>query len=364
MTVDQIAFHLAENQIGPVEIELLQNDSRTGVRKCVERFLARRQADSREQKRLHALFAYESEARCSGYTYIAGIDEVGRGPLAGPVVAAAVILPEDAYIKGINDSKLLSAQKREQLYSIIIEKAVAWSVGVGEVVEIDTVNILNANKMAMMRAVDSLAVQPDFVLVDALKLDGLHCPQRAIISGDRLSASIAAASIVAKVTRDRWMREMDKVFGGYGFAQNKGYATAEHLAALQKLGACPMHRKSFLHLTERKMGSTGQLGEEQAAAYLCGLGYEVIARNWRCERGEIDIIARDGGTLVFVEVKTRRSDRFGPPTEAVDTRKQERLRLLALSYIHTTGHSAAAYRFDVASVDLRLGTIEIFKDAF
>jgi ribonuclease HII len=215
---------------------VLQSDGRAGVKKALERYLARREAQRKEYERLDKLFTYEKEARSKGFTYIAGIDEAGRGPLAGPVVAAAVILPPGLYIRGINDSKLLSASRREELYKEITAGAIAWSVGVGEVVEIDTVNIYNATKIAMLRAVNTLTVKPDYVLIDALHLDDLHCPQQAITGGDRLSASIAAASIIAKVTRDRWMCEMDKVFPGYGFAGNKGYATAEHRESLRSTG--------------------------------------------------------------------------------------------------------------------------------
>ena len=168
--------------------------------------------------------------------------------MAGPVMAAAVILPADFYLPGLNDSKLMTAMKRAELYEQITQKAIAWSVGIGEVAEIDHVNILVASKRAMFRAVMSLPFKPDYVLIDALRLDELPYPQQGIIGGDAKSVSIAAASIIAKVTRDRWMCEMDKVFPGYGFAVHKGYPTTEHRRAIEQLGICPMHRKSFMLL--------------------------------------------------------------------------------------------------------------------
>jgi ribonuclease HII len=248
MTVEEISRYLKEAAPTAADISLLHRDSRSGVRRLAERLSARAEAERKEQERLLAMLSYERAARENGYTYIAGVDEAGRGPLAGPVMAAAVILPEDFYLPGINDSKKLSPAKREELYTAITRDALAWGVGVGEVCEIEQYNILNATKLAMGRALLSLAIEPDFVLLDALELDGLPVPQLGLVSGDSLSQSVAAASILAKVTRDRWMCEMDKVFPGYGFALHKGYPTPEHRQALERLGPCDMHRISFLHL--------------------------------------------------------------------------------------------------------------------
>ncbi|MBT9172986.1 MAG: Ribonuclease HII [Syntrophomonadaceae bacterium] len=195
---------------------------------------------------------FEIEARKSGYHLIAGVDEAGRGPLAGPVFAAAVILPENVFLPGVNDSKLLSPAKREKLYQEIVNQALAWSTGIAAVSEIDSLNILQATRLAMLRALTDLSVKPDYILLDALRLEGLECPQRPVIGGDRLSQSIAAASIVAKVARDRLMREMDSVFPGYGFARHKGYGTPEHYRALSVKGSCPLHRQSFLPDAGRK----------------------------------------------------------------------------------------------------------------
>ncbi len=250
MTVAEIARCLKDGILtGELEEQLLM-DHRAGVRNLAQRLQNRRRAESGELSRLDRMLVYEREAWRQGFIRIAGVDEAGRGPLAGPVVAAAVILPKNTYIRGLNDSKLLPPRKRETLYAEITARALAWSVGVGEVAEIDAINIHNAGKLAMLRALSSLSQQPDYIITDALKLDGPDCPLLPLTGGDRLSLSVAAASVVAKVTRDRWMTEMDKVFPGYGFAQNKGYPTREHREAIRKSGPCPIHRRSFLLVPE------------------------------------------------------------------------------------------------------------------
>ena len=252
MTVEEICCSLSEAAPSGEELICLSADRRTGARRLAERCLARCESERRERERLAMMFSYERAARENGFSTIAGVDEAGRGPLAGPVMAAAVILPENYYLPGLNDSKKVSPAKREELYLAITKTARAWSVAVGEVAEIDNYNILVASKLAMGRALVSLAVEPDFVLLDALELEGLPVSQLGIVGGDRLSLSIAAASIIAKVTRDRWMCEMDKVFPDYGFAVHKGYPTALHRRAIAELGPCVMHRKSFLLLPEEK----------------------------------------------------------------------------------------------------------------
>lgn len=176
---------------------------------------------------------------------IAGIDEAGRGPLAGPVVAAAVIIAPDRRIKGLADSKLLPPERREELFHVIQERALAVGVGVVDHETIDRLNILQATRQAMAEALAALAVTPELVITDFVALAGLPCPQRNLVAGDRRCASVAAASIIAKVTRDRLMVAMDTQFPEYGFARHKGYATPEHLAALDKHGPCPIHRRSF-----------------------------------------------------------------------------------------------------------------------
>lgn len=189
---------------------------------------------------------FESEARNSGFIKIAGIDEAGRGPLAGPVVAAACMLPDDHMILGLDDSKKLSASKREILFEEIILHSVCYSIVRIEPAVIDRINILEATKKAMIQCVDELEIKPDIVLVDAVDLKQIKMPCKPIIKGDALSNSIAAASILAKVYRDRLMCEYDTVFPGYGFAKHKGYGTAQHYDALKTLGACQIHRHSFL----------------------------------------------------------------------------------------------------------------------
>lgn len=181
----------------------------------------------------------------SDFNFIAGVDEVGRGPLAGPVVAAAVILDPSQPIEGLTDSKKLTPAKREQLAQEIKQKALAWSISRAEIEEIDKINILQASLLAMKRAVESLSHFPDLALIDGNKLPELNCQMEAIIKGDSKEACISAASIIAKVARDNEMVEMDKLYPGYGFAKHKGYPTKQHREAIQELGICPIHRRSY-----------------------------------------------------------------------------------------------------------------------
>ena len=181
------------------------------------------------------------------FKYICGIDEAGRGPLAGPVVVGAVILPKDSFIEGVNDSKKVSEKKREKLYDIITEEAICYSVGIVDEKTIDEINILNATKLGVKRALEALDTKPDLLMLDALNnLDTLGIPYMSIIKGDAKNYSIAAASIIAKVTRDRIMREWDDVFPIYGFAKHKGYGTAEHIRIIKENGPCKIHRQSFI----------------------------------------------------------------------------------------------------------------------
>lgn len=191
------------------------------------------------------MLAYEKKWQEKGYALVAGIDEAGRGPLAGPVSAACVVMPLDDLVPGVNDSKKLTAAKREKLYPLIMEKAIAYSIVTVDAPTIDEINILNATKLAMRSCVEQLAVQPEVVLVDAVKLDCGY-PVDPIIKGDALSYSIACASVLAKVYRDHMMVEAAKEYPAYGFEQHKGYGTAAHIAALQQNGPCPLHRRSFI----------------------------------------------------------------------------------------------------------------------
>lgn len=193
------------------------------------------------------MLAYERAMEAEGKSIVGGVDEVGRGPLAGPVVVACVIMPlaEREIIQGVNDSKKLSEKKRETLYDAIMEKALAVSVASADQKAIDEINILEATKRCMRQAIDTIAVSPDVVLIDAVKLECRY-PTLAIVKGDALSYSIACASIVAKVTRDRQMRAYDAQYPQYGFASNKGYGSAGHIAAIRQYGPCPLHRRSFI----------------------------------------------------------------------------------------------------------------------
>ena len=193
------------------------------------------------------MWEFENRYSAEGYQYICGVDEAGRGPLAGPVVVGIAIMKPESFIEGINDSKKLSEKKREKLYEQITEEAIEWAVGIVDQNEIDEINILNATKKALHMAISNLKVKPDRILVDALEhIDTCGVPYTSIIKGDAKVYSISAASIIAKVTRDRMMQEYDEIYPQYGFAGHKGYGTAKHIQAIKEYGPCPIHRKSFI----------------------------------------------------------------------------------------------------------------------
>lgn len=225
-------------------ISLYLQDERSGVQKLIAGARKRQQAYLTERQRIFDLQKYEREY--SAFSYICGIDEVGRGPLAGPVVAGAVILPKDCEILYINDSKKLSEKKREELYDVITSEAIACAVGYATPETIDEINILQATYQAMREAIAKLSPAPDLLLNDAVTIPGVPMKQVPIIKGDALSISIGAASILAKVTRDRLMCEYDSIYPEYHFADNKGYGSAAHIAALKKYGPTPIHRRSFI----------------------------------------------------------------------------------------------------------------------
>lgn len=201
--------------------------------------------DSKEFNRLTSMLEIESRLYKKGYINVCGVDEAGRGPLCGPVVAAAVILPKDEKIDGVNDSKKLSEKKREVLFDVIKEKAITVGVGISDVELIEKINILNATKIAMKEAIENLKIKPDYVLVDGNQAIDISVPFETVISGDAKSESIAAASIIAKVTRDRLLIEYDKKYPEYGFAKHKGYGTKAHIEAIRTYGLTPIHRPSF-----------------------------------------------------------------------------------------------------------------------
>ncbi len=256
-TVRQIVIWL-ENQEELEDCLLagLLADARQGVRNAARQFQKRQARAAAEKARVNALHTYERGQRTAGFSYIAGVDEAGRGPLAGPVVAAAVILPPDIYIPCINDSKKLSPVQRDDLYDRICAAAVSYGVGIADNKLIDRIKILQATFQAMADAVDQLKPKPQILLNDAVNNPRIrNIPQVPIIKGDALSISIAAASIIAKVTRDRLMDQYELVYPQYGFGKHKGYFTQEHQQALRKFGPCPIHRRSFAPVAEAEEDS-------------------------------------------------------------------------------------------------------------
>ena len=237
-------FQAASGEELPEIIRRYETDQRSGVRRLAENAERKLAALENEKERIEKLRIYEK--KYGEYEFICGIDEAGRGPLAGPVVAGAVILPKDCRILYINDSKKLTEKKREELYDIIVEKAVSYGIGYASPKRIDEINILQATYEAMREAVAKLTSKPDLLLNDAVMIPGVEIRQIPIIKGDAKSITIGAASILAKVTRDRLMKEYDKVFPEYGFGGNKGYGSAAHIEALKKYGPTPIHRRSFI----------------------------------------------------------------------------------------------------------------------
>ena len=237
-------FQAAKVDELPELITIYEKDERSGVKALITKANKQLDALEKEKARIESLKVYEKQYET--YGYVCGIDEVGRGPLAGPVVAGAVILPKDCQIFYLNDSKQLSEKKREELYEVIMEQAVACGIGYASPERIDEINILQATYEAMREAISKLSGSPDILLNDAVTIPKVDIKQVPIIKGDAKSVSIAAASIIAKVTRDRLMVQYDSIFPEYGFASNKGYGAQAHIEALKKYGPTPIHRKSFI----------------------------------------------------------------------------------------------------------------------
>jgi len=240
----KLEFMQATSSDIPVLLEKYHEDERSGVLAICNQYKNRLEVQQKELDRLTVMKQFET--KYSEYQFIGGIDEVGRGPFAGPVIACAVILPKDCNILYINDSKQLSEKKREELYDEIISSAIAFGIGSVPPNKIDEINILQATYEAMRKAISNLSVKPDILLNDAVTIPGVNIKQIPIIKGDAKSISIAAASIIAKVTRDRIMIAYDKVFPGYDFASNKGYGSAKHIEAIKEFGLTPIHRRSFV----------------------------------------------------------------------------------------------------------------------
>ncbi|MFZ5943754.1 MAG: ribonuclease HII [Bacillota bacterium] len=246
-TVEKIRKHLdsltEEEQIE--YIKSLYDDERKTIKEIVEKYQLKLAKKSAEEQRLLNLWKLEENLYQLGYTNVVGVDEAGRGPLAGPVVAGAVILPPYCFIEGLNDSKMVTEKKRSQIAIEIKNKAVAWAIGIVDSTTIEKINILEATRYAMVLAVNSLKTPPQYAMVDGMENPLLNIPQSGIVKGDGLSASIAAASIIAKTYRDKLMDIYDSLYPGYEFALNKGYGTQQHLVALAEKGACPIHRKTY-----------------------------------------------------------------------------------------------------------------------
>lgn len=243
--IEKISKKISNDQLDEF-IKIFSLDSRKSVSEIVKKVIRRKDRLIEEDIRLEKISIYEKEAYLNGFTLIGGVDEAGRGPLAGPVVAAVVIFDENTKIRYVDDSKKISEKKREKLFEEIKEKARDFGIGISDNKEIDKNNILNATYLAMKRAIENLKQKPDYLLNDAVKIPDLDIPQKPIIKGDSKSMSIAAASILAKVTRDKMMYEYDKKYPGYDFSSNKGYGTKSHYEGLKKYGKTEIHRLTFL----------------------------------------------------------------------------------------------------------------------
>lgn len=369
MTIEQISSWLENNSWDEQFLrELMNTDSRRGVHELVKKRLRNLEKEKEEEARLTRMLSFEKYLWDQGLEFIAGIDEAGKGPLAGPVVAAAVILPKNKRIKKVNDSKQLAAHVREELFAQIKEEALDISCGVVDVSYIDTYNIYYAGLEAMKRAVTGLKVTAEYLLTDAYLIPGISIPQKPIKKGDTKSLSIASASIVAKVTRDKIMEDYEHKYPQYGFSQHKGYPTLGHLRAIEVHGLSPIHRLSFnrKHASNRKI--LGQVGEKAAKEYLGKRGYVIDEENFTCPQGEIDIIAREGNYLVFIEVRTRSSNSFGEPFESINSIKQRRIVKLAQLYMLKKNIRNCNVRFDVVSVlvdkNWKAENIILIKNAF
>ena len=306
----------------PAQLKQWEGDSRKGVQNVLTSFRKKYERHLQELARLEEILTYERGCWAAGYALVAGI----------------------------------SAKKREELYDVILEKAVSYGIGIVSNERIDEINILQATYEAMREALSQLSPHAEYILADAVTIPRISTPQRGIIKGDAKSMSIGAASIVAKVYRDRLMETYDATYPGYGFAANKGYGSAEHIAAIQRLGLTPIHRRSFVKNLRPQEGDTttdkGGRGETLAAKQMQKMGYEILERNFHALRGEIDIIAKKENTIVFTEVKYRKNETMGTPAEAVDSRKQQNIIRAAKAYIAQECLMEMGYdfRFDVAEV--------------
>ena len=381
LTVAQVKSHLVECRGGDDRLwSLLEQDHRAGVRRLAVRARLLHRRHEAEAARMVRLSEIERRLWSQGVRHIAGVDEVGRGCLAGPVVAAAVVLAPDTDIPGLDDSKVLTPDRRARIRKVIVDRALAVSLGAVPAPEIDRINILQASHKAMREALEGLAIAPERVLVDGNRVPGSRLRESAIIGGDARSISIAAASVVAKVHRDELLVGLEEEYPGYGFARHKGYGSAEHLEALQALGPSPIHRRTFRPVAQAtneqsdlradsaprpRKDTVGDLGELAAAAHLESEGYRILARQYRGAGGEIDLIARKADCVAFVEVKTSRHRSTPHPEQRVRRDKQQHLIRAARHFLIRSGLRPEC-RFDVVAVVLGSGDPEIthFEDAF
>ena len=394
----------------------LEDDDRKGARVIAAHTRRQLRAERAERARVGRLLKIERTLRTKGVSWIAGVDEAGRGPLAGPVVAAAVIFGPEVALTGLDDSKTLNPEERERLYDQIFTDALSVGVGQCDSDEIDRLNIHQATLTAMRRAIAALDLQPERVLIDGNHLPGSGLYEMSILKGDARSHAIAAASVVAKVTRDRQMLTLDGNYPGYGLGEHKGYACETHLQALRRLGPSPVHRHSFhlqgfhspayqhlktriedvchpqdipalLHdlrqarssvpprafrdlkekLNEREiqLNRTGPAGERIAEDELLKEGYLILDRNVRLSGGEIDLVAQAGDVIAFIEVKSDGPNGLGAPEQRVTVDKQQQIARLAEAYLQEHATTLAP-RFDVVSVEMATDPprVAIFKDAF
>lgn len=348
-------------------IALLASDRRDGARARLEKLLRKKDAYTKEKKRIEAMHLYETSLYRAGYERVAGMDEVGRGCVFGPVVSACVILPPGSRLLYVNDSKKLSAQKREMLYDQICQEALAIGIGVVDAAVIDEINIFNATKLSMQKALQQISPPPDMLLVDAMHVE-TDIEQRSFIRGDANHYCIAAASIVAKVHRDHMMQKLSAEYACYDIAQNKGYGTAAHLQAIQRYGISDLHRKSFLQAYSSASSPTaiGKAYEQQAKAYLAQIGMPCLECNYRCKGGEIDLICKesDTDTLVFVEVRYRGKGSYDSALDSIRTKKIQHVRYAAQQYLAQNALDEMPVRFDVVVYDAHDDTFHHIKDAF
>ena len=404
LSVSQVREWVERSGQSPELWALLEQDPRLGVRRLGIRSRQAWLRQEAEQTRLDRMVELEQRWWGRGAERVAGVDEVGRGCLAGPVVAAVVILRPGTRFPGLDDSKKLPPEKRERLAAEVLANAQAVGLGQIEAGEIDRIDILQASLKAMREALAQLPEPPQHVLVDGSHRPGSPFSETAVVEGDSRSLSIAAASVVAKVHRDRLMVECDRQYPGYGFAAHKGYGSPQHLEALEALGPCPLHRLSFAPVARTRrasasfavfregiescrqraelerfahyiregaaelqegelealralyrrrrqlLGSTGRRGEAEAARYLEQRGYQILECGYRGAGGEVDLVARQGNCLVVVEVKSGEEGGLGHPEERVDAQKRANLVRVARHYCAAHQGPGLEYRFDVIAV--------------